>query len=604
MIINIAFSVIMVILAIIDIKTTNKPYHKDFKSIILTLGVLGTFIGVFIGLLGFNINNIETSISILLDGLKIAFYTSIVGMGIAILISIYQRFIGFKVDNKDSLDFITIQSKKLDNLDELPKINEMNLEHKEIFVELKEILNKSFELNSNLVTKMVESNNDNFKVLLDSNKNLNETLLNMQNSISKDLIKQINNLNSSTIKEIEKLSSDFSSDVICSVSNLSNEWTNNINVYFSENFKRFNKAVDNILDWQKEYKKTMIDSNEISKENSKTIKTMDNIVNNIIRRDEATIELYKEVSHIMKEYKSQNIILDEKLQTMQNLGDGAINSLKFMNTFFSDLNVYLKTTNENLISTTKNTIENIFISTIKEFESTNKNFIDSINKRDECFLKTIESSLKSIEDLNKNTLDSNKNITSSYQKLSKDLELSTKVISQNTSEMISDINKDGIKHLKNTTKIYFDDISDTQHKILNNMTNQITINQNLLDSNLTNLINAYLESLEKVTCSSIEASKELSVLNAQDIRKINDDISNFIKENSNSLSMSNLELINILEILQKQVEDSVRISKSMNENARDSINHIEESLQKMSDGFKNDYEWFLRRIKEIIGQRL
>lgn len=585
MIINIIFTAIMAILAIIDIKTTKTPNHRDFKSIIMTLGVLGTFVGVFIGLLDFDINNIEASIPYLLDGLKIAFYTSIVGMTIAILISIYQRSIGFKIDNKDNLDFITIQSKKLDKLDELVSIATANLESKNVLLEIKEILKKS-------------------ELLTVSNININDTLKKIQDSISQDIVKQIDSLSKSLSKEIEKLSNDFSSDVICSTNNLSNEFTNTINLHFSENFKRFNKAVDNLLEWQEEHKKNILDSNDILAQSAKSVKAVDEIISKIIERDEKTIELYKEVSNIMQEYKSQNIILDEKLQSMRDLGNGALQALKFMNTFFNDLNNHLKSTNETLITSTKATIDNVFISTIKDFESINKNIINNIKNRDEALLKTIESSTKRVQNLSNSMLDSNKFISQSYQKLNKDLEINTKAISQNTSEMISSINKEGIKHLKNTTKLYFDDISNTQHKILSNMSNQISKNQEMLDSTLLNLVNKYLESLEQITLSSIEASKDMNLSNIKDIKKLNSDISNYIKENAISLNKSNLELLNIVELLEKHIEDSNDKSKIMQARAKESIQDIEESLQKVSDGFKNDYEWFLRRIRDIIGQRL
>lgn len=51
-----------------------------------TMGVLGTFVGVFIGLLEFNTSDISASVPPLLEGLKTAFITSIVGMIMSMLI--------------------------------------------------------------------------------------------------------------------------------------------------------------------------------------------------------------------------------------------------------------------------------------------------------------------------------------------------------------------------------------------------------------------------------------------------------------------------------------------------------------------------------------
>ena len=84
--VNLAFVVIIFILAIIDQKT-----KKDFKSQIVSVGVLGTFVGIFIGLQGFNPEDIMNSVNKILVGLKTAFFTSIVGMSVATVLSIIQK---------------------------------------------------------------------------------------------------------------------------------------------------------------------------------------------------------------------------------------------------------------------------------------------------------------------------------------------------------------------------------------------------------------------------------------------------------------------------------------------------------------------------------
>lgn len=52
----------------------------QFPSVLSTLGVLGTFWGITTGLYGFNPSDLNKSIPILLEGLKTAFYTSLLGM--------------------------------------------------------------------------------------------------------------------------------------------------------------------------------------------------------------------------------------------------------------------------------------------------------------------------------------------------------------------------------------------------------------------------------------------------------------------------------------------------------------------------------------------
>jgi len=83
--VNIVFVVIIFILGFID-QITN----KDLKSQIVSIGVLGTFVGIFIGLQGFNPEDIMNSVNDILAGLKTAFFTSIVGMSVATILSIIQ----------------------------------------------------------------------------------------------------------------------------------------------------------------------------------------------------------------------------------------------------------------------------------------------------------------------------------------------------------------------------------------------------------------------------------------------------------------------------------------------------------------------------------
>ena len=65
-----------------------KNAKRNFKNEIVSLGVLGTFLGIAIGLFYFDVTNIKTSLPLLLEGLKTAFITSGAGIFFSIIISI------------------------------------------------------------------------------------------------------------------------------------------------------------------------------------------------------------------------------------------------------------------------------------------------------------------------------------------------------------------------------------------------------------------------------------------------------------------------------------------------------------------------------------
>ncbi|MFD2111036.1 MotA/TolQ/ExbB proton channel family protein [Thiorhodococcus fuscus] len=63
-------------------------FVSETPTLLTSLGILGTFVGIVVGLMHFDPQNIDGSIANLLDGLKTAFITSLVGMGSAIFFKI------------------------------------------------------------------------------------------------------------------------------------------------------------------------------------------------------------------------------------------------------------------------------------------------------------------------------------------------------------------------------------------------------------------------------------------------------------------------------------------------------------------------------------
>lgn len=274
-----------------------------------------------------------------------------------------------------------------------------------------------------------------------------------------------------------------------------------------------------------------------------------------------------------------------------------------MSKFFTELNANLKSTNEALIENIKQSIDGVFVGVIKDFEGANKQIIADLGARDDAIHTQMSKAQNFLEELIKMMMAQNKTLSESYANLNKDIELHSRAISKNTSEMISAINKDGIKHLKSTTQIYFDDMSIAQSKILNSMSHQITKHHEELDATLITMSAKYLESLEQISISSVNASKDLNQINTQGIRNLNDEIAQYIRQNSDILKDSNKEMLEILALLRKQVDIATSRTNDMQSTTHDFMVDLEDSLKKSSESFKNDYEWFLRRVREIIGAR-
>ena len=80
---------------------------KSLPALFTIIGVLGTFAGIALGLSEFDVDNIEESVVILLDGLKFAFTTSVLGIFFAIVLRIVNLFKAPADDSTDESDMDT-----------------------------------------------------------------------------------------------------------------------------------------------------------------------------------------------------------------------------------------------------------------------------------------------------------------------------------------------------------------------------------------------------------------------------------------------------------------------------------------------------------------
>jgi methyl-accepting chemotaxis protein len=93
----------------------NKSIFELIPNLFPTIGILGTFVGIAIGLYSFDSSNgnMEKSIDNLLDGLKTAFYVSILGVFLLLVFSIYSSIkrekLGLLSDEAEAINKLVIE---------------------------------------------------------------------------------------------------------------------------------------------------------------------------------------------------------------------------------------------------------------------------------------------------------------------------------------------------------------------------------------------------------------------------------------------------------------------------------------------------------------
>lgn len=91
-----AFIALILAVFVIALYQAEKGKHSQFleyaPGIMTSLGILGTFVGIVIGLLAFNVDDIDGSIKALLAGMKTAFITSLAGMLLSVVFKVVDAW--------------------------------------------------------------------------------------------------------------------------------------------------------------------------------------------------------------------------------------------------------------------------------------------------------------------------------------------------------------------------------------------------------------------------------------------------------------------------------------------------------------------------------
>ncbi|WP_297812925.1 hypothetical protein [uncultured Helicobacter sp.] len=346
LIINLFFTAFMFALALWDYLSYGKQKHRDFKSIIMSAGVLGTFVGIFVGLQDFDVGNVENSVPSLLAGLKTAFYTSILGMALAILLSILQKSKAVKSDFENMLDYFSLQAGKLDKLESLSKLQEI-------------VTQNQAQIESQ--NTYYKQQTHNFKVLEDNfiktNIALKEAMYHLAQGASKELITALEGV----IKDFNQRITD----------------------QFGDNFKELNSAVSQMILWQSNYKDSIIGLDSSLKNSLKLFESTKESLEVVAKRNTEVLEVYNALAHSIEASRIENEKLSSLLQGFEKMHENASKALGSV----ENLSQNLQHTHAQALEFTKESLEKV------------QNFLTkSTQLHQENTQEILESSFKAIEE--------------------------------------------------------------------------------------------------------------------------------------------------------------------------------------------------------------
>lgn len=212
-----------------DYKNIHSKFREYAPTLMGALGILGTFIGIIIGLLNFNTESIDTSIPVLLGGLKTAFITSIVGMFFAIAFNALDAFFFANKRNKSAV-----------NEPELITPDHIHHELKEQNQFLEKLVSgMSGSEEGSLVAQI--------KLLRNEINDTSRTQLSHHNEFSNKLWEQLQQF-------ADLMAKGATEQIIDALRQVIIDFNNNLTEQFGENFKALDASVKKLVDWQENYK--------------------------------------------------------------------------------------------------------------------------------------------------------------------------------------------------------------------------------------------------------------------------------------------------------------------------------------------------------------
>ena len=420
-----------------------KQYSKEsvLGNIASTIGVLGTFVGISIGLWKFNPNDITSSVPLLLSGMKIAFATSIIGMAA----SIFMKYIALKNEDEENID------------------------------DIMELFNTMIAESRNVNNTLIENQKQTENVL---NK-VSEIWASHQENLTVELKSEILNLNNNTISKQEELIGEFKK--------------------LGECFTLLNSGVNNLLTWQENYKETIENTTKELEIVIQTIHNADESIESISKNSSLIKENNENLSEVLKEInKKQNVIIDSNKSIIE-ISNTAKESIPQINEHFTNIDnrtkestAYLQT----LISENLNNIksylekitEDVLSKTTQSIYENNRQFKYEISEHiSQC--KMLIYSLKDlIPDINEHLLSTQKRFNKTLIHFNEEVQNSLR---ENTLEINKQVQllKENTANINNT----LDDTISLSTKRLENIT-VATSNQ----------IKTMAEEMEKLCVRKIE----------------------------------------------------------------------------------------------------
>ena len=271
-------------------------------TLLTSLGILGTFVGIVIGLLNFDPAQLDASISKLLDGLKTAFISSITGMGFGILFKVLSTTPWLKSAEAEP-------APEVGPADILAKLDEQTrlLESTRDAVAGSEESSLAGQVKL-LRTDLTDRHRDDRQAFNAFSNRLRDQLTEVAQILSRAATEQI-------VDALRQVIVDFNEK---------------ITEQFGDNFKRLDASVQKLVEWQEHYRQQLEQLYALYDQSVQNITNIDSAVAHIAESSSSIPDSMEKLAGIVDTASHQVAELERHLTAFAQLRDRAVEAVPQM----------------------------------------------------------------------------------------------------------------------------------------------------------------------------------------------------------------------------------------------------------------------------------
>lgn len=535
-----------------------KKRSNDFvlyaPALLTSLGIFGTFAGIVIGLMAFDANDIDGSIEGLLNGLKTAFFTSLVGIILSILFKVIQTSGIFRkpstseeVSSASPEDILLAINQQRQSMDTL--VSAIGGDSDGSILSQLKLLRGDINDNQKLGLKIQQATSNTLATI-------NEQISTQQEAFTTFSDKLWIKMQDFA----DMLSKSATETVIEALKQVITDFNNNLTEQFGENFKQLNEAVKELVTWQDNYKKQLSEMSEQYKLGVASIAATETSVANISTESKAIPEAMTNLKQVMEVNQHQLSELENHLEAFKDIRDRAVEAVPEIK---KQIDETVKTISESV-----ELASNHYNELLTESDKYIQNHISTSN---DLLEKFVTNANDGVETIGKKLAESAQNVE--------------KVIIDGSTSFSESVTKSNAS-LENTANVLDGKTEDIRE--------QLSATVEDLNNHVRDMINGLVDDSKALATTLADANKAL----VSDTTSVRDNVTDSIETMQKRLENS------LEDVFASQTQHMTKVFSNIDVSLKDQVGKTGEAVEKQLGMIDQSMQQELNRVMSEMGKAL